>query len=189
MKTAYRKILDKSFTYVAYASLAVIALAILTFLAPIVYRGVGAVIFNATVEHEKFLIENLGRSPTKSDEERIKLSNEARAPLYEMMGKYESPSDTSFDAKINTAFDAAFESMKKHSQELLSSLELKGAERGKRIAQISEKIWADYIGEVDKASSDAKKDGTSFALIKVLNSCESKHARAYCSRGYFSYVF
>ena len=59
MKTAYRKILDKSFTYVAYASLAVIALAILTFLAPIVYRGVGAVIFNATVEHEKFLRENL----------------------------------------------------------------------------------------------------------------------------------
>lgn len=178
MKTAYRKILDKSFTYVAYASLAVIALAILTFLAPIVYRGVGAVIFNATVEHEKFLIENLGRSPTKSDEERIKLSNEARAPLYEMMSKYESPSDTSFDAKINTAFDAAFESMKKHSQELLSSLELKGAERGKRIAQISEKIWADYIGEVDKASSDAKKDGTSFALIKVLKGQDERLADA-----------
>ncbi len=178
MKTAYRKILDKSFTYVAYASLAVIALAILTFLAPIVYRGVGAVIFNATVEHEKFLIENLGRSPTKSDEERIKLSNEARAPLYEMMGKYESPSDTAFDAKINTAFDAAFESMKKHSQELLSSLELKGAERGKRIAQISEKIWADYIGEVDKASSDAKKDGTSFALIKVLKEQDERLADA-----------
>lgn len=178
MKTAYRKILDKSFTYVAYASLAVIALAILTFLAPIVYRGVGAVIFNATVEHEKFLIENLGRSPTKSDEERIKLSNEARAPLYEMMGKYESPSDTSFDAKINTAFDAAFESMKKHSQELLSSLEHKGAERGKRIAQISEKIWADYIGEVDKASSDAKKDGTSFALIKVLKGQDERLADA-----------
>lgn len=178
MKTAYRKILDKSFTYVAYASLAVIALAILTFLAPIVYRGVGAVIFNATVEHEKFLIENLGRSPTKSDEERIKLSNEARAPLYEMMGKYESPSDTAFDAKINTAFDAAFESMKKHSQELLSSLELKGAERGKRIAQISEKIWADYIGEVDKASSAAKKDGTSFALIKVLKGQDERLADA-----------
>lgn len=178
MKTAYRKILDKSFTYVAYASLAVIALAILTFLAPIVYRGVGAVIFNATVEHEKFLIENLGRSPTKSDEERIKLSNEARAPLYEMMDKYESPSDTAFDAKINTAFDAAFESMKKHSQELLSSLELKGAERGKRIAQISEKIWADYIGEVDKASSDAKKDGTSFALIKVLKGQDERLADA-----------
>lgn len=178
MKTAYRKILDKSFTYVAYASLAVIALAILTFLAPIVYRGVGAVVFNATVEHEKFLIENLGRSPTKSDEERIKLSNEARAPLYEMMGKYESPSDTAFDAKINTAFDAAFESMKKHSQELLSSLELKGAERGKRIAQISEKIWADYIGEVDKASSDAKKDGTSFALIKVLKGQDERLADA-----------
>lgn len=178
MKTAYRKILDKSFTYVAYASLAVIALAILTFLAPILYRGVGAVIFNATVEHEKFLIENLGRSPTKSDEERIKLSNEARAPLYEMMGKYESPSDTAFDAKINTAFDAAFESMKKHSQELLSSLELKGAERGKRIAQISEKIWADYIGEVDKASSDAKKDGTSFALIKVLKGQDERLADA-----------
>lgn len=178
MKTAYRKILDKSFTYVAYASLAVIALAILTFLAPIVYRGVGAVIFNATVEHEKFLIENLGRSPTKSDEERIKLSNEARAPLYEMMGKYESPSDTAFDAKINAAFDAAFESMKEHSQELLSSLELKGAERGKRIAQISEKIWADYIGEVDKASSDAKKDGTSFALIKVLKGQDERLADA-----------
>ncbi len=178
MKTAYRKILDKSFTYVAYASLAVIALAILTFLAPIVYRGVGAVIFNATVEHEKFLIENLGRSPTKSDEERIKLSNEARAPLYEMMGKYESPSDTAFDAKINTAFDAAFESMKKHSQELLSSLELKGAERGKRIAQISEKIWAEYIGEIDKASSDAKKDGTSFALIKVLKGQDERLADA-----------
>lgn len=178
MKTAYRKILDKSFTYVAYASLAVIALAILTFLAPIVYRGVGAVIFNATVEHEKFLIENLGRSPTKSDEERIKLSNEARAPLYEMMGKYESPSDTAFDAKINTAFDAAFESMKKHSQELLSSLELKGAERGKRIAQISEKIWANYIGEIDKASSDAKKDGTSFALIKVLKGQDERLADA-----------
>ncbi len=178
MKTAYRKILDKSFTYVAYASLAVIALAILTFLAPIVYRGVGAVIFNATVEHEKFLIENLGRSPTKSDEERIKLSNEARATLYEMMGKYESPSDTAFDAKINTAFDAAFESMKKRSQELLSSLELKGAERGKRIAQISEKIWADYISEVDKASSDAKKDGTSFALIKVLKGQDERLADA-----------
>ena len=96
------------------------------------------------------------------------LSYEARAPLYEMMGNYESPSNTAFETKINTAFDAAFESMKKHSQELLSSLELKGSERGKRIAQISEKIWAEYIGEVDKASADAKKDGTSFALIKVL---------------------
>ena len=68
--------------------------------------------------------------------------------------------------------------MKKHSQELLSSLELKGAERGKRIAQISEKIWADYIGEVDKASSDAKKDGTSFALIKVLKGQDERLADA-----------
>ncbi len=52
MNVSNRKILDKAFTALAYSSLAAMALAVVLFLAPIIWNGAGAFAFTATVEHE-----------------------------------------------------------------------------------------------------------------------------------------
>ena len=46
MKTSTRKVLDKSFTLTSYASLALMCLVIVLFLAPIIVNGIGAVVFS-----------------------------------------------------------------------------------------------------------------------------------------------
>lgn len=71
MNISTRKVLDKSFTALAYSSLAAMAAAVVLFLFPIIYNGIGAVVFKATVEHEKFLAENLDYYLSESEKERI----------------------------------------------------------------------------------------------------------------------
>ena len=87
MTTRTRKLLDKSFTAIAYSSLALMTAAVAVFLLPIIINGANAFIFDATVEHEKFLCENLDYDETASIRERIERTQAPRAPLYEMFKK------------------------------------------------------------------------------------------------------
>ena len=178
MNNTLRKALDKSFTVVSYASLAGISLAVALFLIPIIYNGIGAFIFSATVEHDKFLVENLNRSPTPAEENYIKLSNAARKPLYKMMSEYECPTDMGFAKRINLAFDSAFKEMNKHSDLLLSFLDLKGNERVEKIRELSEKLWSPYVETLKGIVSNAQEDGTSFALINILQSQRDRLSEA-----------
>lgn len=178
MKTSTRKLLDRSFTAVSYASLAAIALSIIMFLAPIVYRGVGAFIFSATVEHDKFLIENLDKAESERAKEYIDLSNKARAPLYKMMSEYELPANRAFEGEINGAFKEAFERLSDKSAELLECLNLSGNERAKKIGQIADAAWEKYVAALETLVDRSGTDGTSFALIKILRGQKERLSEA-----------
>ena len=88
MNDSTRKVLDKSFTALSYCALAAMGAAVLLFLLPIAINGAGAVFFNATVEHWKFLEENLGRELQPEVSERIRLADEARVPLVQMIDEF-----------------------------------------------------------------------------------------------------
>ena len=146
MNISTRKVLDKSFTALAYSSLAAMAAAVVLFLFPIIYNGIGAVVFKATVEHEKFLGENLDYYLSESEKERIAKADAARIPLYKMMSKYESPLAAKDTAYILEAeMRAAINSMDSHSDEIFAALELSGAKRAEAIKSVSKKFWAPYL--------------------------------------------
>ncbi len=89
MDISTRKVFDKVLTYVSYGSLAAMIFAIVFFLAPIIYNGLGAIIFNATVEHDKFLCYHLKEEQSDSFKVELKETDLARKPLFDMMRAYE----------------------------------------------------------------------------------------------------
>ena len=90
MKDSSRKLLDKSFTALATFTLVMLGVCVAAFLLPIIIRGAGAVVFKATVEHEKVLCENFGRDASEADEARFASTNAAREKFYALADAYES---------------------------------------------------------------------------------------------------
>ncbi len=177
MNISTRKVLDKSFTALAYSSLAAMAAAVVLFLFPIIYNGIGAVVFKATVEHEKFLAENLDYYLSESEKERIAKADAARIPLYKMMSKYESPLAAKDTADILEAeMRASINSMDSHSDEIFAALELSGAKRAEAIKSVSKKFWAPYLKAISEAAEKSSADGASVALVGVLREQEAKLA-------------
>ncbi len=169
MNTSTRNILDRSFTALAYASLAAMAAAVILFLAPIIYNGVGAVVFNATVEHEKFLRENLDAELSESQAARITAADDARKPLYAMMAEYENPAGAAALAeKLDAAFDSSVKSMGGYSDKIFAALELGGAARAEALRKVSLDFWKPYLDALGAAVDRSASDGTSIVLVDIL---------------------
>lgn len=169
MNTSTRNILDRSFTALAYASLAAMGAAVILFLAPIIYNGVGAVVFNATVEHEKFLRENLDAELSESQAARITAADDARKPLYAMMAEYENPAGAAALAeKLDAAFDSSVKSMGGYSDKIFAALELGGAARAEALRKVSLDFWKPYLDALGAAVDRSASDGTSIVLVDIL---------------------
>ncbi|MFI3290765.1 MAG: phosphate ABC transporter permease PstA [Opitutales bacterium] len=112
MDISTRKVLDKVLTYVAYGSLATMIFAIVFFLAPIMYKGVGAVFFKATVEHDKFLCYHLNEAQSESFKAELKSTNEARAALFKMMADFEhAPEQEEMEVKLAQLIEAGLKNL------------------------------------------------------------------------------
>ena len=169
MNTSTRNILDRSFTALAYASLAAMAAAVILFLAPIVYNGIGAVVFNATVEHEKFLRENLDAELSDSQAARIASADNARKPLYAMMAEYEkSAGAAALAERLDAVFDSSVKSMGGYSDKIFAALELGGAARAEALRRVSLDFWKPYLDALGAAVDKSASDGTSIALVEIL---------------------
>lgn len=166
MKTSTRKILDKSFSALALSSMAIMCVAAVAFLAPIIINGSGAVWFKATVEHFKFLREVLDRGSARELAAMTEKSDAAREKLYSLMRAYESPADfKKISGAIAAARRAAFAEAAKKSAEFVKILdENKGAASAPVIKKFGEGIFADYSGLV----SDAAKSSSSPAMAEFL---------------------
>ena len=93
MQLGTRKLIDRAFSGLGLGSIVLLAAAILVFLLPILIRGLGAFVFQGTVEYRQLTLEKFGRgNPSKIEAQRAE-ANEARRPVYEMLAAYEKELD------------------------------------------------------------------------------------------------
>lgn len=146
MKTSTRKILDKSFSALALSSMAIMGAVAVAFLAPIIIKGAGAVYFDATVEHFKFLREVLDRGSESELTQMVSRSDAAREKLYSFMRAYELPADfAELSGKIAAARNDAFAKAAAQSQSFIKILdENRGAAAAPIIKAEGEKFFAPY---------------------------------------------
>ncbi len=89
MNLSTRKMFDHYFSALGLIAIAMMAAAVIVILAPILVRGAGAVVFRATVEHRRIMLEQF----QKGNPERLTLELDqiqaARQPLYDIMQRFE----------------------------------------------------------------------------------------------------
>ena len=89
MRLETRKLLDKAFSGFGLIAIAVMAVALLLILSPIVYRGSKAFVFKGTIEHRRVMLEQFDRGNSDRFTSDMKQVVAARASLYEMMEAFE----------------------------------------------------------------------------------------------------
>ncbi len=89
MEIETRKILNKSFTGTGWLSIALLAGALVVFLAPIVVRGMGAFVFRSTVEFRVMQDDIFERGNKDKLEEDLRKARAAREPVYEKLEAFE----------------------------------------------------------------------------------------------------
>ena len=90
MRLETRKMLDRSFTVSGVLSIALMTAALLILLAPMFVRGSRAIVFTATVEHRRLMLEKFERGDRIKVTDEIDAVRKARAPVYRMMTEFET---------------------------------------------------------------------------------------------------
>jgi phosphate transport system permease protein len=110
MRLETRKLLDKAFSGFGLIAIAVMAMALLLILTPIVWRGSKAFIFKGTIEHRRVMLEQFDRGDPDRFSREAEAIASARAPIYRMMeefhaetGALEASMDAEMDAKKEQA--------------------------------------------------------------------------------------
>jgi phosphate transport system permease protein len=105
MRLETRKLLDKAFSGLGLIAIAVMAVALLLILTPIIWRGSKAFIFRGTVEHRRVMLEQFDRGNPDQFNADMAQATEARAPVYAMMEAYEVDTQ-SLERSIDEQIDA-----------------------------------------------------------------------------------
>ncbi len=94
MNLGTRKILDRSFTAVGFGSIAVMGIALLIVLVPIITNGVGSVFFTGTLEHRNMLFNEFGRGNREELAKENAASEVYRKQIYGMLSAFEAELET-----------------------------------------------------------------------------------------------
>ena len=121
MNIGTRKILDRSFTAVGIGSIVVMALALMIVVVPIVYNGIGAVLFTGTVEHRKMLHAEFRRGDSQYLSSEVASSNRYRAKVYDMLTGFEAELETMAPEK-KAEYQAKYSQVRTALQALLGPL-------------------------------------------------------------------
>ena len=106
MSLQTRKVLDKAFSGFGLIAIAVMAVALVLILAPIIWRGSKAFVFKGTIEHRRVMLEQFDRGNPDTFNQELKQAAEARAPVYAMLSEYQAETENLFDS-INEKIDQA----------------------------------------------------------------------------------
>lgn len=90
MRLETRKLLDKAFSGFGLIAIAIMALALVLILTPIVWRGSRAFVFKGTIEHRRVMLEQFDRGHPEAFNREQQAATEARAPVYRMMADFEA---------------------------------------------------------------------------------------------------
>jgi phosphate transport system permease protein len=91
---AVRRLADRGFTGLSMFSILLIALALGVILAPMFWRGSGAVAFQGTVEFRKLQRDQFSRGLSSEVDAEAVRAEEARRPVYEMLDRFKQGLDT-----------------------------------------------------------------------------------------------
>lgn len=94
MRTWLRQGFDGFFSALCSASVVLLALVLLIFLAPMLGRGVRAVFFGATVEFRKMQRDLFRRGDTPALQEEIRQTQAARQPVFDLLERFSLGIDT-----------------------------------------------------------------------------------------------
>ena len=89
MNLKTRKLFDRSFTWLGFGSLVVMALALLVVIVPIAVKGVGALVFEGTVEHRKMQLGEFGKGDSAEVWRQTAETDRYRREVYGMLGVFE----------------------------------------------------------------------------------------------------
>jgi phosphate transport system permease protein len=106
MRLRTRHVLDKAFTGVGIVAIAVMALALVIVLAPIVGRGIGAFAFRGTVEYRRMVLELFKRGDREAVERELAEAQKARQPVFDAIHAYEEEVGL---AKLQTLSEKLFQ--------------------------------------------------------------------------------
>lgn len=118
MRLETRQLLDRAFTGTGVFAIAVMTAALVIILAPMVTKGLGAFVFNGTIEHRRFLLERFDRGGRAEVEAEISAAAAVRAPVHEMMAAFQTQLDNG-DAAFKRKHAKAFKDLKKAVAQLL----------------------------------------------------------------------
>jgi len=90
MRLETRKLLDKAFSGLGLIAIAVMAIALLLILTPIVWRGSRAFVFKGTIEHRRVMLEQFERGNSQRFTAEMEQAREARVPVYQMLEEFEA---------------------------------------------------------------------------------------------------
>jgi phosphate transport system permease protein len=90
MQLNTRKLLDRAFSGLGLIAIAIMALALLLILAPIIWRGARAFVFKGTIEHRRVMLEQFDRGNVERFNRESEAVAEARGPVYRMMNDFEA---------------------------------------------------------------------------------------------------
>jgi phosphate transport system permease protein len=88
MRLQSRKLLDKAFSGMGMLSIVLMAAALVVILAPIFARGAKALIFEATVEHRRMILECFERGDREEVLAEVEIAHRVRQPVYDMLEAY-----------------------------------------------------------------------------------------------------
>ncbi len=173
MSLQTRKVLDKAFSGFGLIAIAVMAVALVLILAPIIWRGSKAFIFKGTIEHRRVMLEQFDRGNPDAFNAEMKLATEARAPVYAMMAAYEAATEV-MTAELEAQIDQAraedrelrsrIRELKKADPRDEALIETLDARRDELDAQ--EKMLKEQLSDMDESRSAPYKELED--AIKVL---------------------
>jgi len=177
MNLKNRKTLDKSFNTIAYSVIVLMCIAISAFLIPIIVQGVGAFIFNATIEHEKFLNENLAYKFSDLNDSKKK-SDAVRSVLYDKMNAIENPSKVKeYEDLLEKILKSNLSNLENNYSEILQIFDEENfQERLLKLKNFCGNFSLNYEKEFLLFIADIKNNGAQFALNTAINVHDEKIA-------------
>jgi len=89
MRRSFRIFADRAFTACALLAMAVMAAFLFIVLVPILWRGLGAYVFQGTVEHRRMLMGEFSRGSEERLAAELEEVRQARAPVYQALTAFE----------------------------------------------------------------------------------------------------
>lgn len=117
MQLKTRKLIDRSFTGLGTFSIVLMAAVLLFLLLPIIWKGAGAYVFRATVEHRRFCLEYFERGDRTKLALEESAKEEALRPVYEKLDAFKAQMEE--DRALRREYRKPFRELEKRLAELV----------------------------------------------------------------------
>lgn len=154
-----RKVIDKSFTAFSGFSIAVMGIALVILLGPIISKGIGAYIFDGTIEHRVMLVDLFQEGNKEEVAAQKAAAEKARAPLYALIDAFEKELEQIKTSNPERGYEleADFEDFSKNIYALLGPRPGQSQPQLKR-DRFGQNRWDHALHILDKATHIEKWD-------------------------------